>query len=173
MKKIFLIAFILIPFALVGQYRDDGLQKTSVKDGIVSGSPNFLFGFLNSDDFVMRHSFSMSYSSFAGQGVALGVYTNSMFYKLMENLDVQLDVSLVHSPYSTFGESFQKNISGIYLSNASINYRPWKDVSFHLQYRTVPYGFGGYYNPYYNYYRPFYGGSGFRNTGQPEANVFD
>ena len=98
----------------------------------------------------MRHSIRMSYSSFAGQGVALGMYTNSMFYRLMTNLNVQMDISIVHSPYSTLGETFQKNISGIYISNAAINYRPWKDVSIHLQYRSMPYGYGGYYNPVFS-----------------------
>ena len=75
----------------------------------------------------------------------------------MDNLNVQLDVSVVHSPYSTLGDTFQKNLSGIYISNAAVNYRPWKDFSVHLQYRNIPYGYG-YYNPYFNYYSPFIGG---------------
>jgi hypothetical protein len=155
-KKVIFIWFLLFPVFVLGQYRDTGIQTTSVKEGIISESPNYLFGFLNTDNFVMRHSISMSYSSFAGQGVALGMYTNSMFYRLMTNLNVQMDISIVHSPYSTLGETFQKNISGIYISNAAINYRPWKDVSIHLQYRGMPYGYGGYYNPVFS---PFVRGS--------------
>ena len=115
--------------------------------------------FLNSDDFIMRHSFSMSYSSFAGQGVSLTTYTNSMFYRLMSNFNVQLDVSVMYSPYSTFGDQFQKDISGIYISNAAINYHPWKDFSVHLQYRAMPFGYG-YYHPFYGYGSPFDFGSG-------------
>jgi hypothetical protein len=72
----------------------------------------------------------------------------------MDNLNVQLDVSVVHSPYSTLGETFQKNITGIYISNAAINYRPWKDFSIHLQYRNMPYSYG-YYNPFYGSYMPY------------------
>ncbi len=154
MKKLTLIIFLLCAAAILGQYRETGIQTTSVKDGITNSSSNNLFGFLNTNDFTMRHSFSMQYSSFGSQGLALGVYTNSMFYRLMDNMDVQLDVSLVHSPYSTFGEAFQKDISGLYISNAAINYRPWKDVSVHLQYRTMPYGYG-YYSPYYGRFSPF------------------
>ncbi len=153
MKKLTLIIFLLCAAATLGQYKETGIQTTSVKDGITNNSPNYLFGFLNTNDFTMRHSFSMQYSSFGSQGLALGVYTNSMFYRLMDNMDVQLDVSLVHSPYSTFGEAFQKDISGLYISNAAINYRPWKDVSIHLQYRTMPYGYG-YYSPFYGIYSP-------------------
>ena len=165
MKKLIFILFLLIPVFAYAQYRETGLKTESVKDGIVNNSPNYLFGFLNTDNFVMRHSISMSYSAFAGQGVALGMYTNSMFYRLMPNLNIQLDVSVVHSPYSTLGETFQKNISGIYISNAAINYSPWKDVSIHLQYRSMPYGYGGYYSPLYS---PFGRGS-YLNTNSSEA----
>jgi len=162
MKKLTIIIFLLGTVAVLGQYKETGIQTTSVKDGITNSSSNHLFGFLNTNDFTMRHSFSMQYSSFGSQGLALGVYTNSMFYRLMDNMNVQLDVSLVHSPYSTFGEAFQKDISGLYISNAAINYRPWKDVSIHLQYRTMPYSYG-YYSPFYGMYSPFRN-SGF-NTG--------
>lgn len=147
----------MLTFTAFGQFRDDGTKTPSVKDGIISENSNFLFGFLNSDNFFMRHSFNVSYSTFAGHGVSLTSYTNSMFYRLMDNLDVQLDVSVVHSPYSTLGDQFQKNISGIYISNAAVNYRPWKDFSVHLQYRNMPYG-SGYFNPFYGYYSPFIGG---------------
>ncbi len=162
MKKLTLIIFLLCVATLLGQYKETGIQTTSVKDGITNNTPNYLFGFLNTSDLTMRHSFSMQYSSFGNQGLALGVYTNSMFYSLMDNMNVQLDVSLVHSPYSTFGEAFQKDISGLYISNASINYRPWKDFSIHLQYMNTPYGYG-YYSPFYGGYSPFMN-SGFNNS---------
>jgi hypothetical protein len=96
----------------------------------------------------------MSYSSFAGQGVSMTSYTNSMFYKLLTNMNLQVDVSMMYSPYSTLGEQFQKDISGIYISNAAINYYPWKNFSVHLQYRSMPFGYG-YYNPFYGYGSPY------------------
>jgi hypothetical protein len=154
--KFSVIIILMLTTSAVGQFRDDGSRTPSVKEGIISEDRNFLFGFLNSDNFIMRHTFNVSYSTFAGQGVSLTSYTNSMFYRLMANLNIQLDVSVVHSPYSTLGDAFQKNISGIYISNAAVNYRPWKDFSIHLQYRNMPYGYG-YYNPYYGLYSPFIG----------------
>ena len=142
-----------------GQFKDSGFETNSVKEGIVSENSNALFGFLNSDDFIMRHSFSLNYSTFAGQGMSLTSYTNSMFYRLMNNLNVQLDVSVMYSPYSTLGEQFQKDISGIYISNAAINYHPWDNFSVHLQYRSMPFGYG-YYHPFYGYGNPFNFNSG-------------
>ncbi|HSP89036.1 MAG TPA: hypothetical protein VLN45_12945, partial [Ignavibacteriaceae bacterium] len=101
----------------------------------------------------------MSYSSFGNNGVALGVYTNSMLYNFSDNLNIQTDISFVNSPYSTLGQDFQNNLNGIYLSRAAINYKPWKDVAVSLQYSQLPY-----YSPYSRYsnynrlgYNPFWG----------------
>ena len=166
MKKNIILIVFLSTACIMAQFRDNGIETSSVKDGIVSQNSNALFGFLNSDDFIMRHSLSMSYSSFAGQGVSLTTYTNSMFYRLMSNLNVQLDVSVMYSPYSTLGDKFQKDITGIYISNAAVNYHPWENFSVHLQYRTMPFGYG-YYHPFYSYGTPFdfnYGGNAFQSV---------
>jgi hypothetical protein len=155
MKKLailFLVAFTVTAFS---QYKDSGFPENDVKDGIVShsGNSNSLFGFLNSDNFSMHHSFSLSYSSFGnGEGLSLGVYTNSMMYKFANNLNVQLDASFVTSPYSSFGKDFQNNLNGIYISKAAINYKPWKDFSISVQYRNLPYSYYNPYSPYSNYY---------------------
>ena len=151
--------FLMSTTGAFAQFRDSGFETNSVKEGIVTENSNALFGFLNSEDFIMRHSFSLDYSTFAGQSMSLTSYTNSMFYRLMNNLNVQLDVSVMYSPYSTLGDQFQKDISGIYISNAAINYHPWDNFSVHLQYRTMPFGYGSY-HPFYGYGNPFNFSSG-------------
>ena len=159
MKNILLVIFLISTTASFAQFKDSGFETNSVKEGIVSENSNAIFGFLNSDDFIMRHSFSLNYATSGGQGMSLTSYTNSMFYRLMNNLNVQLDVSVMYSPYSTLGEQFQKDISGIYISNAAINYHPWDNFSVHLQYRSMPFGYG-YYHPFYGYGNPFNFSSG-------------
>jgi len=163
MKKLLLIVSLFAVTAF-SQYRDNGFPTATVKDGIVDNSGTSLFGFMNSDKFQMKHSYSLSYSSFGSNGLALGVYTNSIFFKFNEDLNMQVDASVVHSPYSTFGKDFQNNINGIYRSRASLNYRPWKDVQINLQYRSLPAyynnGYGNsFYNGFYNGYErnPFWG----------------
>ena len=160
MKKIlFIISFITV--TVFAQYRDDGFPDTSVKEGIINNSGTSLFGFLGSDNFRMNHSYSLSYSSFGSNGLALGVYTNSMFYQFTKDLNIQADVSVMHSPYSSFGKEFQNSLTGIYLSRAAINYRPWKDFQINVQYRSVPsVYYPGYYNGFNSYYYdrdPFWG----------------
>lgn len=163
MKKIILILMVA-SLPVYGQFRDDGLNQPKVKEGIVDQSSGYVFGFLNSENFQMRHSFSLSYSSFGEQGTSLGSYTNSMFYKLMSNLNVQMDVSVLFSPYSSFGQNFQNDINGVYISRAAINYYPFKDMQISIQYRNLPY-----YNPYFGSGSGYYGNPFFRSSLDDES----
>lgn len=159
MKKCIFILVMLCSLSAYSQYKDNGFKDYDIKDGIVNQSGSSFLGFLNSDNFLMHHSFEMNYTAFGNQGIALGMYTNSMMYKFSRNLNVQMDVSVVNSPYSTLGESFQKNINGVYISNAAINYKPWDNFSVQLQYRNLPFS-SYYYSPYsYWPYSGFYNGS--------------
>lgn len=162
MKKYIFLLILFITVAGYGQFKDPAFPTNNVKDGIVDYSSGSLFGFLNSEDFSMHHSFSMSYSAFAGHGMALGTYTNSMMYRFSDDLNVQLDASIIHSPYSSLGKEFQNDLSGIYISRAALNYRPWKDVNVTIQYNQYPASY--FFNPYsgfysrgvYGWYSPYY-----------------
>lgn len=159
MKTLVLILILGIYAGIFAQHKDPGFPTESVKDGIIDPtySSGNLLGFLNSENFHMNHQFSMSYSSFGSNGIALGVYTNSMLYNFADNLNVQADISLVNSPYSTLGQDFQNSLNGIYLSRAAVNYKPWKDVAISLQYRQLPY-----YSPF-----SYYGNSMFNRDYNP------
>jgi hypothetical protein len=160
-KMLFIFSFLAV--TAFGQYRDTGFPTSTVKDGIINNSGFSLFG-LNSNNFNMNHSYSLSYSSFGSNGLALGVYTNSMVYQFNKDLNVQADVSVVHSPYSSFGQEFQNSLTGIYLSRAAINYRPWENFQINVQYRSLPNyyypgSYGGYDNRFFRSYDydPFWG----------------
>jgi len=157
MKKILVIFVLIFAGTAFSQFKEPAFPTARIDDGIINHDTGSLFGFLHSDNFSMKQSFSMSYSSFGNQGLAMGVYTNSMAFKLSNRLNVQADVSVVNSPYSSFGKNFQKNLNGIYLSKAAINYKPWDDVYVSFQYRQLP---NSYYSPYgYGYYgSSFYNG---------------
>ena len=145
MKKLFAIMIVVFSVSGFAQFKDSGFPVTNVNDGILAKPSTNLFGFINPDNFQMKQSYSLSYSSFGSQGLALGVYTNSMMYKFNNNLNVQLDASIIHTPYSTFGKQFNNSLNGIYISKAAVNYQPWKDFSISIQYRNLPYS---YYSPY-------------------------
>lgn len=149
MKKVilFLAVFSVSIFA---QFKSDLDNKIEIKSGIVNNNPSsMLFGFVNPENFMMNHSVGMSYSSGGGEGFALGVYTNSMMYKFSDDLNIQADVSMVNSPYSTMGNNFSKNINGIYLTKAALNYRISENTNLSIQYSQIPGGFGYGYNGFY------------------------
>lgn len=159
MKKIILILLISASVSFA-QFKKELDKPIDIKSGITNYNPSgFLMGFINPQNFEMHHSLSMSYSSFGGQGVALGVYTNSMAYKFNDNLDIEADVSFVNSPYSSFGDAHAKSLNGIYLSRAQLNYKFSDDFKLTLRYNQVP---NGYYSPY-GYYgnSPFYFGDNY------------
>ena len=138
MKKMMILFATIISLNVFAQFKQPGFSTESIRDGIVDHSTGPLFGFLNSDNFSMKHSFNMSYSAFGNQGLALGVYTNSMMLKLANNMNFQVDASIVQSPYSSFGREFQDQLSGIYITKAAFNYKPWDDVFISIQYRNLP-----------------------------------
>jgi hypothetical protein len=110
------------------------------------------FSFFNPDHFQMRHTYSASYTSFDGQGIALQRYTNSMMYQFAPNLNARVDVSFQNSPYSTLDSRLQSKFSSVYLNRAEISYRPWENTQISLSYRQLPYSYYG-----YGYYSPFGG----------------
>lgn len=99
---------------------------------------SFLSGLFNPNNFSMRHSFSLSYLTGGGQGLSMGVYTNSLMYKFSDDLDIQADISLMASPYNTFGKQDQSSLNGLFLNRAELNYRPWKNALFQIQYFQLP-----------------------------------
>jgi hypothetical protein len=163
MKRIcaFLGILILLSLSLAidteAQFRDQQPGTPRVGNAIVSSNTPSLFSWFNPENFHMRHSYSMSYMTAGGRGMAVGMYTNSMFYQIADPLNVQLDVSLMHSPYNSFNRNMD-DYSGVFISRAEINYQPSENFRVQLQYRQVPYtdylGYYGYYGS--RYYSPWY-----------------
>ncbi|MCI0708318.1 MAG: hypothetical protein L0Y80_12640 [Ignavibacteriae bacterium] len=115
------------------------------------GSSDYLLGLFDPSKFSMKHSFTMSYSSFGGEGLSLGVYTNSLMYQFSDKLDFQADVNVMSSPYSSFGN--KNDFSRIFLGRAQLNYRPTDNMWLQIQYREVPamYWLSGNRNPSFYY----------------------
>ncbi|MBI3006510.1 MAG: hypothetical protein HYY49_14020 [Ignavibacteriales bacterium] len=151
-------AILLIAGTANGQLKSRPEERPSVSESIIrSDNSGLMFGWFDPSRLTMHHSYSLSYSSFGGQGLSLGVYTNSLLYQFSDPLSVQFDISLMHSPYNTFGNEFGKNFSGVYLSRAQLNYKPTDNMWLQIQFRQVPslywLGNSGYYLP--NYYNGF------------------
>jgi hypothetical protein len=142
---------------LKSQSRADESASTSMVrqgSGTWGGGFSSFFGLLSPDRFMMRHTFGLSYMSAGGTGLSMASYTNSMFYRIADPLDVRVDVTLQGSPFGSTGGMNRNDLSGIYLSRAELNYRPWDNVFLQFQYREMPYS-----SYYRNPFDPFYDGT--------------
>jgi hypothetical protein len=137
----------------VAQFKRTSAEEPKVSDSFIRpATASEWFDFFNPDNFKMRQSYSMSYTSMGGQGLALGMYTNSLQYKFSNSLDARVDVSLQHSPYSTFDRRVQNSLSGVFLNRAEINYRPAENMLLRVSYQHIPFGLSGYYSPYAGFF---------------------
>jgi hypothetical protein len=151
MKKIGFVLVCILLFSIAGnaQFKSQA-EQPSVSRSLVQSrtSMTSFFGLLNPDNIRMQHNFSMSYFSFNGTGMSLASYTNSLFYKISDPLNVRFDVTLQGSP---FGQSaYQDPLNGVFLSRAELNYRPWENFLIRLEYNRLPLNYYGMYNPWYN-----------------------
>jgi hypothetical protein len=140
------------------QFKSQAEEKPSVAESMIrpEDSSNFL-GFFNPQNFTMRQSFSFSTMLLGGKSIGVAMYTNSMFYKVSDPLNVRLDVSLMRSPFNSLGKDFQSDVNKLFINRAEVNYKPFDNMIIQFQYRQVPLSaYGNYYSPYY--YNPFYPG---------------
>jgi len=130
----------LVPLAAAGQFKSSVENKPGVSESILrpAGS-DALLGIFDPSRLSMHHTFSLSYGAFGGgRGMSLGMYTNSMYYKIADPLDVQMDVSLMYSPSSSYLGGAQKDFTGIYITRAQLNYRPSESTLLQVSFQQYP-----------------------------------
>ena len=159
MKSLFysMVAIVLVSALATAQFKPKMNDEPSVGQSLVrSDDGGLLFGWFDPSKLKMAQWSSLSYQTFGQNGLALGVYTNSLSYQISDPLSVQMDVSVMHSPYNTFGDKLGKSLSGIYLSRAQINYKPSENTLFQVQFRqllppSLYYGGYGYGDPFWGF----------------------
>ncbi len=133
------LAVAIVSVTTVGQFRSQPEARSSVAESLIrQDNGGLLFGWFDPSRFTMHNSYSLSYTTFGGEGFSLGTLTSSLAYQISDPLSLQFDVSLMHSPFNNFGGRFANNISGIYLTRAELNYRPSKNTLFQIQFRQLP-----------------------------------
>lgn len=162
MKRIiiFLAAILItsnLSFAQYKGYDDKGPSSYNKSTG------NLLFGFINPKNFTMNHSFNVSMVNSNYGSVSLTSYLNSMNYRVTDRFNISADVKVQYSPFassslgSAASTALQKNLSGVFLSRASLNYRISDNSFINFEYRQIDES--DYFNNN-NYYNPFYPNSG-------------
>lgn len=152
-----LIALILIvPVLSFAQLKKDA-GKINISNTLETGGmQNSLMGFLDPSRFHMQHGFSVSYSAMGGAGVMMNAYTNTIDYKVNDQVSVRTILGIMNSPYNTLpGQSYLKDAQ--FFGGAEIIYRPSDETSLLLRVESVPSSYyfqRGFYGGYPSYYRP-------------------
>lgn len=141
-----------ISFAQFKGYDDKG--PSSYKK-----SNNLLLGFINPKNFSMKHSFNVSMMTTGYGNVSLTSYINTMSYKISDKFDVSAAVKFQYSPFASsslgqnYSNSLQNNLSGVFLSRASLNYKISDNAFINFQYRR--FDESDYFNDFYNPFSPY------------------
>lgn len=165
MKKIFALVFaIVVVISNLSQAQFKGYDDKGPLSNKTSN--NLILGFINPKNFSMNHSFNVSMMTSAYGNVSLTSYINSMNYRISNRLNVSADVKFQYSPFasSSLGQSnsnsLQNNLSGIFLSRASLNYKISDNSFINFEYRRFDENdfFNSYNNPFSRYsgYNGFY-----------------
>jgi hypothetical protein len=151
--SVIIIMVLVISMTGIAQFKSQNPEQTTATNSLFkpSGISSF-FGLLNSENFSMHHTISMQYITGGNTALSLASYTNSMFYKISDPLNVRMDISLMGSPFGQY--SNDKNFSKLFISRAELNYKPWENFHIQLQYRQLPLNMYGYYMPYNWYTSP-------------------
>lgn len=120
-----------------------------------------LSGFLDMSKFKMKHSYSMSLTSFGGgNNFTEGMYTNTIFYKFDAPAVLRMDLGIIHDPFNTQTFGNNSNNAQFFLKNLSLEYKPWQNTTLYVGFRQQPYSVSNYFNSYNRNYRsiadPFY-----------------
>ena len=149
---VMMIGIVVLMTPASAQFKSQVENQPSASQSLVHPmtSINSFLGILNPDNFSMHHSLSMSYMSFGGSGISLASYTNSMFYKIADPLNVRFDLTLQGSPFGSYGNLQQSELSKLFLSRAQLNYRPMENMFIRVEYNQIPLG-----RYYYDRYSPY------------------
>jgi len=145
-----LIVVFLCVFAFSGAYSQ--YKKNDSK--LNKSTNNLILGIFNPKNFSMAQSFQVSMLSSKYGSTTLTSLVNSMNYKFSDKLSVSADVKLQYSPYSSsvfgnqFAKSMQNDMSGIFLSRVSMDYKLSDNSFIKFEYRNL--NDGSYYNGMYN-----------------------
>jgi len=141
-KYSLLAALMLVPVLAFGQLKEQESQPHFSQ--VLRSNPLSARGLagwlgLNPARFSMQQSYSLSYLSFGGKGFSQGVYLNTMQYQFADPLTVQLQWGVAHQPFVGAGlPGIYGN--GVFLSGASVDYKPSEKISIGLRLESYPPG---------------------------------
>lgn len=133
---IFILSFVQISLA---QFKNTGQVTPSVSSAILRPMTlNNYQQLIDPSKLQMRHSIAMSFISSGNQNIMLNSYTNSLSYLFNDKLYANVDISIQSSPYSSLDPRLSNQLSGVFVRNAELVYRPTKEFHIGISYQQSP-----------------------------------
>ncbi|MFQ5650386.1 MAG: hypothetical protein ACE5IY_10635 [bacterium] len=135
-KKLSALVFLLFPTLLLGQLKQD--TKVNMAQAIAKPKVDNIISLLGLDpaNFSMSHSYSFSVGSLGGNSYNMGLYLNTMKYRLSDLLTFHLQLGMQHQPFgnqTAFGPKSQ-----IFISSAGVEYKPSDSLKLQVLFSQSP-----------------------------------
>jgi hypothetical protein len=174
MKKILLASILGLGLIASASTADAQIRAQKVREEAEQRAANTLGAMKQDDDksflstlfdkanWTTQQQYSFSYSSNGQQSMGLSMFTNRFTFRPSEDMRFSADVSAVYSPFASFGNNalnsdIQKQINGVYLTNARMDWKLSDKTFLTIQYNGGPQNqsYDPFYSPWSRYSNPF------------------
>jgi hypothetical protein len=146
-----LLLVLLVSSTASAQFRSEHAEEPRLNTrGAMTGPGDSWFSrIFDPAKLSMHQTYSMSVNSSSYGSYGLSMFTNTFQYKASDDLFISADVSAVYSPFNSFGDAFSKQVNGIYLTSARLDYKLGDHSFMRIEYSGGPNN-GSYYSPFYS-----------------------
>ncbi len=143
---VLILSFIfVIPATGFGQLKKSDTERTDFATLVTNGQPRAksIAGFLGLDPsrFQMTQSYTLGVMSIDGTAISQGVYLNSMTYNFSIPLTFNIEWGVRMNPMQAGNNpTFPGLNNGLFLSGASLEYKPSKNLQIGVHYSTYQQG---------------------------------
>jgi len=144
MIRILSFLILLTTASAMGQFKSESEKPPlDVLGGITAPQGQGLLGLFSPDRFHMSHSYGVTFFSGGGQSGSVGLYTNTMDFRLSDPLSLRINTGILHRP---FGGPKNAPDDAQLVHGAELIYKPTKNFQMNVGYSSTPF-YGGY-RPY-------------------------
>lgn len=133
--------FLLLAPCLTSAQTESGSNSTKISEYLRSGDKYGLginsIGLLDPSRLSLSHSYTMSYMSSGNQGVARGLFMETIGYRLSNPVTLTFNIGYLHQPYSSYGPDGPLE-SGTFVGGAALTWRPANNMFLHFEVANYP-----------------------------------
>lgn len=133
------LVFLLLSIPVFAQSGLERQDNTSSANAIGDSRIDNKFSLFDLSRFEMHNSYTLSYFSSGGRGMTIGMYMNSIIYRISNPLTLHIDLAWVHQPGNLFSSDRGTPTDyGSILPSFTLTYHPSDKFYMEIGYRSIP-----------------------------------